>query len=172
MRRLLDAEEKTRWIAAFEFFKGLVVLFVGLGLLSFLDQDLQAAGENLVTRLHLNPAHRYPEIFISALGRMTDSRLWWLAAGAVIYAAIRFVEAYGLWRQRLWAEWFAVVSGSVYIPIELYEIWKDISLLKVLLLIVNSAIVVCLVQCIRRQKPEISGAAQSPPARAYQEAVK
>ncbi|MCZ7627423.1 MAG: DUF2127 domain-containing protein [Candidatus Methylomirabilis sp.] len=42
-----------------------------------------------------------------------------MAAG---YASVRFVEAYGLWLERRWAEWFAAVSGGIYIPFEIYEL--------------------------------------------------
>ena len=52
---------------------------------------------------HLNPAHHYPRIFIEAASHTNDSRLRSLAVLAFLYAAVRFVEAYGLWRMRVWA---------------------------------------------------------------------
>jgi uncharacterized membrane protein (DUF2068 family) len=100
------------------------VLIAGLGLLSLVHHDLQAVAERLVRYSHLDPAHHYPRIFIQAASHTNDSRLRSLAALALLYAAVRFVEAYGLWRVRVWAEWFAIIAGSVYIPVEVYELLR------------------------------------------------
>ena len=34
----------------------------------------------------------------------------------------RFIEAYGLWHMRVWAEWFALLSGGIYLPWEILEL--------------------------------------------------
>ena len=49
-------------IALFELLKGALVLFVGLGLLTMIDKDLQEFGEHVIELLHLNPAQQYPRI--------------------------------------------------------------------------------------------------------------
>ena len=130
-----------RVVAAFEAAKGSLVLLAGCGLLALVHHDVQAMAESLVERSHLNPASRYPRIFVQAAGALTDARLWLLAAGAAAYAAVRFVEAYGLWRQRRWAGWFAVVSGGIYVPIEIYELAHSVTWPKLAALILNAAIV-------------------------------
>jgi len=145
----LDTERNidrgVRAVALFEAAKGSVVLLAGFGLLALLHHDLQAIAEHLVELSHLNPAHRYPTIFIDAMSKMNDSRIMAFAAFAGLYATVRFIEAYGLWRLRAWAEWFAIVSGSIYVPIEIYEVFKHVTWLRVTVLIVNLAIVAYLV---------------------------
>jgi uncharacterized membrane protein (DUF2068 family) len=83
-----------------------------------------------VVHLHLNPARHYPRVFIEAAGRLTDARLWLLAAGGFAYSLLRFAEAYGLWRERAWAEWIGIVSGGVYLPVEVYELVHRPTVLK------------------------------------------
>ena len=134
-----------RTIAVVEAFKGAIVLIIGFGLLSFLGRDAEEFAEHLVNRLHLNPAHHYPQIFIQAMGDVTDSGLWMLAGLAAIYSIIRFVEAYGLWYHRRWAEWLAALSGGVYVPVEIYEIAHRASWLKIGALVVNLVIVAYMV---------------------------
>jgi uncharacterized membrane protein (DUF2068 family) len=112
-----------RAIALFEGAKGAIVLLAGFGVLLLVHRDLQAAAERVVEHLHLNPASRYPQIFIDLAGRTTDSRLWLLAFGAAAYSSVRFVEAYGLWFARSWAECFAAAAGAIYMPFELYKIF-------------------------------------------------
>jgi len=117
------------------------VLIIGFGLLSFLGQDAEAFAERLVNRLHLNPAHHYPQIFIHTMADLNNTHLWLIAGFSAIYAMVRFAEAYGLWRERRWAEWFAALSGGVYIPIELYELADRITWLRLTALVVNVVIV-------------------------------
>jgi uncharacterized membrane protein (DUF2068 family) len=130
-----------RSIAAFEASKGILVLLVGFGLLHLVHHDLQTIAEKLVRLGHLNPARHYPRVFIDAASRTSDARLKTLAALAFFYSIVRFVEAYGLWHMRGWAEWFAIISGGIYIPLEVFEIAKHASGLRVLALLVNIAIV-------------------------------
>ena len=49
-----------------------------------------------------------------------DLHLW--IGGTILYSIIRFAEATGLWLEKQWAEWFALISGSLYLPIEIYEL--------------------------------------------------
>lgn len=128
-------------VALFEGAKGTLVLIAGFGLLTLVHRDLHQAAEELVSRFHMNPAHHYPKIFIDAATRVTDARLWVLSASAILYATVRFVEAYGLWRRQPWAEWFAVLTGGIYIPIEIYELLKSVTWAKVVVLVVNTGIV-------------------------------
>jgi len=128
-------------VAAFEAAKGLLVMVTGFGLLSLLHHDVQRAAESVVRHLHLNPARHYPRVFLEAAAQVTDARLWLLASGAFAYAVVRGVEAYGLWRARVWAEWFAILSGAIYLPIEIFELTRHASALKMVVLLVNAGIV-------------------------------
>lgn len=130
-----------RAIAFLETLKGTLVLVAGFGLLSLVHHDLEDLAERLVTHSHLNPASHYPRVFIEAAANTSDARLRTMAALAFAYSTIRFVEAYGLWKMRAWAEWFAIISGCVYLPIEVYELFKGVTLIKAGILILNAVIV-------------------------------
>ena len=130
-----------RLVALFEAAKGILVLLVGFGLLTVVHQDVQSVAEEMVRTFHLNPAKLFPRIFLDAAERFSDVRLWTLAALALGYAALRLAEAYGLWFGYHWAEWFAVLSGAIYIGPELYGLWHHISWVRVGVLAVNTGIV-------------------------------
>jgi uncharacterized membrane protein (DUF2068 family) len=135
------ARRGVRGVALIEAAKGVVVLAAGFGLLALVHKDVQGLAERLVHRLHLNAAKRYPRIFIDAASHLTDSHLWLLAGLALFYACARLVEAYGLWRGRRWAEWFALVTASVYVPFEIAAIIHRSTWIKVIALIVNCVVV-------------------------------
>jgi uncharacterized membrane protein (DUF2068 family) len=148
-----------RIVSIFEAAKGLLVLLVGFGLLKYIHGDLHHAAKQLVQNFHLNPASHYPRIFLDLADRVTDAQLWALALSALLYAVVRFVEAYGLWLQRRWAEWFALLAGGIYLPLELFEITRGVTWPKVTLLTVNTGIVAYLTLILyqARQKRKHAG---------------
>jgi uncharacterized membrane protein (DUF2068 family) len=143
-----------RSIAVFEATKGALVLFAGFGLLSLLHHDTQHFAERVIEHFHLNPAARYPHIFIETAGRLSDTRLVLIAAGSAAYSLVRFIEAYGLWYARRWAEWFAALSGGIYVPIELFELYERFTWLSLGALLANIAIVAFALYCIFRAEGE------------------
>jgi len=130
-----------RTVALIEAAKGALVLLVGFGLLGLLHHDIQAFAERLIAHAHLNPAAHYPRIFADVASGLTDARLVLLAAGAMLYAIVRFIEAYGLWHARRWAEWVAALSGGIYVPFELVALLERATWLSLGALILNVAIV-------------------------------
>jgi len=130
-----------RLVAAFEAGKGALVLLAGLGLLSLIHRDVEAVADHIVRMGHLNPASHYPRIFIEAASRVTDGRLWAMAAAAFMYSVVRCIEAYGLWHERRWAEWFALVAGGMYLPIEIFELFHRFTAIKLCVFGTNVLIV-------------------------------
>jgi uncharacterized membrane protein (DUF2068 family) len=140
-----------RAIALFEGFKGALVLTAGLGLVSLVHQDLEIVAGHAVSHLHLNPASRYPHIFLEAAAHTSNTRLLGLAAMAAGYSVFRLLEAYGLWFQKTWAEWVAAISGGIYIPFEVYEIARGKGWVAIAALIINVAIVGIMVWSLHRR---------------------
>lgn len=128
-------------MALIEGAKGVLVLAAGFGLLSLIHRDVQAIAEEVVRHFHLNPASRCPRIFLQAIATLNSQRLWLLALAALLYASLRLVEAYGLWHTRLWAKYFGVITGAIYVPIEIYELFHGVTWSKALILAVNGAVV-------------------------------
>ena len=91
--------------------------------------------------MHLDAAKRFPRIFIDLANNLSDAQLWGLATLALAYALLRFAEAYGLWFERRWGEWIAALSGAIYVPVEIYELTRGFSMVKVAALVLNALIV-------------------------------
>ena len=125
-------------------------MLTGLAAFSLLHQNIQVLAEQLVAHLHLNPAKHIPKIFIEAAGNLTDGRLRSLALLALFYAAMRFVEGFGLWFAKRWSEWFALLSGGIYLPIEIYELAKGFTWLKICLASINLTVVLYMIFMLKR----------------------
>jgi uncharacterized membrane protein (DUF2068 family) len=148
-----------RGVAIFEAAKGLLVLLVGFDLLRPVNREMGFDADELVRHMHMNPASRIPHIFVDATSRFDGMSLMPVALGAMAYAAIRFAEAYGLWRQRAWAEWFAAASGAIYIPFEIRHliVHQHHRVLTALVLGANVLIVAVMVRALRKRGPNPTG---------------
>jgi len=147
---------RVQGVALFEATKGVLVLAAGFGLLSLIHHDLQMIAEQLVAHLHLNPAKRYPHVFIDFAAHITSPRLLKLALLAATYGSARFIEAYGLWHERRWAEWFAVVSGTIYIPFEVSDLLHDGDGLSLGALLLNALVIYVMFDALRRKYRVVS----------------
>jgi len=136
-------------VAIFEACKGFLVLIVGFALLSFIHQDLEHVAEKIVKHLHLNPASRIPRIFAALADRTTDTQLVLIALGALLYSTMRFIEAYGLWHNRVWAEWFALITSGMFVPVEIFELVTKPTWIKFCILAGNTAVVLYLIYALR-----------------------
>ncbi|MCB2018395.1 MAG: DUF2127 domain-containing protein [Hydrogenophaga sp.] len=143
-----------RLVAGMEALKGLVVLLTASGLLALVHHDLHALAVEMVRHAHLNPAAKYPTIFVDAVSHLGQRNLMTLAAGAAAYSTLRLAEGYGLWFDRAWAEWLAAVSGGIYVPFELLELWRHPGWLSIVLLLFNLLVVAVMVRTLRQRRGE------------------
>jgi uncharacterized membrane protein (DUF2068 family) len=144
-----------RTVASYEAAKGLLVLAAGVGLLGLVHRDVQEMGEELVRHFHLSPSSRYPRVFLALTAKVNDGWLWALALGSVVYAVLRFTEAYGLWHERRWAAWMGAISGGIYVPFELVELIRKATLLRAASLVINLLVVGYLLWVLWRRPRQV-----------------
>jgi hypothetical protein len=110
-----------------------------------MHHDIQAIAHALLGHFHLDPQAHYPRLFLddAALLAGTDLRQVVLLLWA--YAGIRLTEAYGLWKDRAWAEWLAAVSGALYLPLELSHLLHSATWINAGVLVLNLAVVLYMV---------------------------
>jgi uncharacterized membrane protein (DUF2068 family) len=126
-----------RAIAIYEAIKGLIGLIAGFGLLSLISRDIVDFAEDLIGFLHLNSEGRLAHRIVETITKLNPSNIKIFFFIALIYATKQLVEAYGLWRLRAWAEWVAIISGLVYIPVEIYELIRKPTFTRAGILIFN-----------------------------------
>lgn len=141
-------------VAYLEAFKGLLALAAASGLLLLLHRDAAQLAWHLVEQAHLNPAAKYPSIFIDAATHLQDARLRMLALGAAAYSLLRLVEAYGLRYEKAWAEMLAAASGAIYIPFEAIALFRDPGFLHAMLLLINLGVVALMLSALRRRRTD------------------
>jgi len=141
-----------RAVASFEFTKGILVLLLGIGAIILVHKDAWVIAESLLALLHISTDRRSAQMFLDFADSLTDSRLWLAAQLAFVYSALRFVEGYGLWMGRTWAEWLAFASGMLLVPFEIRELLRGITVLRSVVFVVNLGIVLYMFYLLRAQR--------------------
>lgn len=136
-RQLTKTSVALRTIAMFEVTKATIVLLFGCALFHLVHKNLDDVAGYVVQVLHLDPEGKLSNLFVKLAGRSSDRNLLVLAMGALAYASVRLTEAYGLWREREWAQWLSLFSTALYLPPELYWIVHDPSWVKCTVLVTN-----------------------------------
>jgi uncharacterized membrane protein (DUF2068 family) len=147
-------------VATFEFFKGVFVLVMGFCALALVHKDVWLYAESLLALFHINTDRRSAQLFLDFADNVTDARLWAAARIAFAYTALRFTEAYGLWNCRTWAEWVALVSGALLMPLEVRELMRGVTALRSAVFLGNLAVVFFMLYVIRtnRRERQLAGA--------------
>ena len=137
-------------IAVFKVVKGLLLLFLGLGLLKLVHAETATLFSLLIEALHLNADSRLIHALVLKVDALQPHSV--LLAGLVSlgYAGMLLVEGIGLWLELTWAAYLTVVSTSLLLPFELYEVIEQVSILRVGVLLVNLVIVFYLVSQLKR----------------------
>ncbi len=138
-----------RAVASFEFTKGIFVLMIGVSALLLVHKDLWVIAESLLARLHISTDRHWAQMFLDFADSITEARLWTAVWVAFTYSALRFTEAYGLWNERVWAEWVAFSSGALLLPLEIHGLLRGITPVRSVIFLGNVAVVGFMAYLIR-----------------------
>jgi uncharacterized membrane protein (DUF2068 family) len=141
-----------RLIALFKLLKAVLLIAVGLGALHLLHQDVASVVDHWVKLLSLDPGNRYIGRAIQKAGNLTPNDIKRFGVVSFLYAGLFLTEGIGLWLVKRWAEWFSVIITSSLVPVEIYEMYRHPSAIKILVLIVNVAVVGYLLYRIRNER--------------------
>ncbi len=132
-------------IAVPKLVKGLLLLLLGLGLLKLVHAETATLFALLIEALHLNADSRLIHTLVLKVDALQPHSVRVAGLVSLGYAGLMLVEGGGLWLEYSWAAYLTVVSTSLLIPVELYEIVEQVTLLRVGALLLNLIIVFYLI---------------------------
>jgi uncharacterized membrane protein (DUF2068 family) len=139
-------------IGAFKLLKGAGLLIAGFGLLKLLHKDVAAVALHWIEVLRVDPDNRFIHRALLRIFNVTPKQLKELSVGTFLYAAIFLIEGSGLLARRHWAEYMTLISTALFVPIEVYEIYRHVTLTRIGVLAINLAIVWYLAARVKRKR--------------------
>lgn len=137
-------------IALLEAGKAIVAFLAAAGLEISGPAPLRILTNSLILRLGGDPEHG--AFSSSLLGLITPDTVHLAAAILAGYGLLRAIEAWGLWRARAWASWLGCISAALYLPLDIYAIFRHPGWAAWLLLAVNLLVVWVLARDLRRRR--------------------
>jgi uncharacterized membrane protein (DUF2068 family) len=138
-------------IGLFKLGKGALFIALSIGMTRLIDKDIDDLFLDLIAKLHIDAEHRFIQNILARLSLVTNHTLHELIMVSFLFAALLFIEAFGLLWGKVWAEYMAIVETSLFIPFEIYEIARHATMMKVTILSVNTVIVAYLILAIVRK---------------------
>ena len=138
-------------IGLFKLVKGVSLLIIAFGLLRLLHRDVAEVTERWIEILRVDPDNRFIHRALVKIFNVTPKQLKELSAGTFLYSAIFLTEGTGLLLRKHWAEYMTLISTGLFIPLEIYEIHRHFTMLKVAVTVVNALIVWYLAARIKRR---------------------
>src|SRR5438874_3463539 len=138
-------------IAIFKFVKGALLVALALGALGLLHKDVATEVERWLDQLRIDPDNRFIGALLTKLHFVHTKELKEVSALGAGYAALFLTEGTGLLLRQHWAEWLTIIATTSLIPLEIYELVKQFTAVRLLLLIGNCAIVLFLIYRVRQK---------------------
>jgi uncharacterized membrane protein (DUF2068 family) len=129
------------WIVAFKAVKTILLATLGAALLFAVHRDPVELVLKIARAIQLPLTSRLVAHALTLALRATPRREETLAIAAFGYAVLMGTEGVGLYLRRPWARWFTIAATGSLIPIEIYEIAREPRLLRILILVLNIAVV-------------------------------
>lgn len=140
-----------RFIALFKFVKAALLIAIGISAFKLLHKDVATVLTHWIEALRLDPGAHLIDAALGKAAAVRGAQIKKIGWGSFLYAGLFLAEGTGLWRRKRWGEWLTVIITSSLVPLEIYEMHRHFSMVKVLVLVANLAIVGYLIYHIGTQ---------------------
>jgi uncharacterized membrane protein (DUF2068 family) len=124
-------------ISALKLGQALLFFAVGVGAFRLLHKDIGDVLEKLAYHLRFNPESRLINFLLVKSSILDERLLKRIVEVFFIYASLDLVEGIGLYLEKIWAEYLTLGITASFLPWEVFEIFRKLTLIRVSLLTVN-----------------------------------
>ena len=139
-------------IAVFKFVKGALLLMLAFGALTLLHKDVASQVEHWLDQLRIDPDNKFIGTLLSKLQLVHTKELKEMSVLGAGYAAVFLVEGTGLLFRKRWAEWLTIVVTSSLMPLEIFALIKQFTVVRLIVMLVNAAVVLFLIYRVRQKE--------------------
>ncbi len=136
-------------IAIFKLIKGIILIILGISLITFFNDDHVAKIQNWIYLRDIAPS--IIDSVFDKIDFVVDHKKM-IGYGAIFYSIFFFIEGIGLLAKKKWAEYFTLIVTSSLVPFEIYELVKEVSITKLIVVFINTAIVYYLYKKVFSEK--------------------
>ena len=132
--------------------KAASLIAVGIGAHDLLGKDVTVRITQWVRAVHADPDNRFIHSLLVRIVALTPAQLEELSVGTFLYATLFLVEGIGLILHKHWAEWLTVATTAILLPLEVYALTREFTLVRIAILLINMGIVWYLIDRLRSSR--------------------
>ena len=148
---LVKPQPRNRWlilIAAFKLAQALLFIAVGVGALRLLHKNVGDLLEQLANHMRFNPESRLVNFILEKASLVDDRLLRRIGEVGFIYAGLDLIEGIGLYLEKAWAEYLTLAITASFLPLEIFEVMRRLTWIRVSLLTVNMLVLFYLLKLV------------------------
>jgi uncharacterized membrane protein (DUF2068 family) len=139
-------------IAILKLVKGLLLFLVGIGALSLIHKDAAEVFTHWARVFQVDMHRKSIQRWLIELGLVKQRDLALIVTTTFIYSALLLTEGVGLLMEKVWAEYMTTFITATFIPIEVYELVRHMTVIRACVLATNVIIVAYLVMRLCQRK--------------------
>ena len=150
-KSLSKPENRNQWlilIAAFKLAQALLFVLIGVGALQLMHKDVGDVLARLADHLRFNPESRFVNFILDKASLLDDRLLRRIGEVGFIYAGLDLIEGTGLYLEKVWAEYLTLAITASFLPWEVFEVFRKLTLVRVSLLAVNTLVLLYLLKLV------------------------
>lgn len=124
-------------IAIYKFLHTLLFALIGIGVLRLVGKDVGDLLSDLADHLHFDPESHLVNFLLDKASLLNDPLLRRIGIVAFSYAAVTLAEGIGLYLEQAWGEYLTLLITASFLPWEIFEIFRRVTLFRVGLLAIN-----------------------------------
>jgi len=148
-------------IAAFKLGQALLFIAAGVSVLRLMHHDLPDLVLRWAHHMHFSPESHFVDFILDRVSIVDDKLLRRFGIGLFAYAAIGLTEGIGLYLEKTWAEFMTLLITASFLPWEVYEVFKRVTLVHSGLLVVNFLVLLYLLKVVVERGERQRGAEPS-----------
>jgi len=141
-------------IGLFKLVKSAFFFCLGVGAFKLLHKDLGDVAMRIAQALHRDPEGRFVTFLMEQVDRIDAHRLREIGFATFAYSALALTEGIGLMMEKVWAEYLTTILTVMFLPWEIYELFREPNLARLSLLIANLVVLAYLLWLLRRMRQQ------------------
>lgn len=148
VKKRAHVSSSERWIVVIGVWKLLeaaLLLILGIGALKLLHKDLVDVVTRFIIDIGRDPEGHFANLILDKVALIDPHRLKQISFAIFAGATLHIIEGVGLVLRKTWAEYVTLVLTASFLPWEVIEIFRHTTWIKVVLLLLNLAVVIYLI---------------------------
>ncbi|MGB7136662.1 MAG: DUF2127 domain-containing protein, partial [Acidobacteriaceae bacterium] len=109
---------------------------------------------HFILAMRFNPEGHLVNLFLDKVALIDPRRLKQISAAIFVIAGLDIIEGTGLVMEQVWAEFVTLILTASFLPVELFQMLRHLTWIRISLFVINFAVVAYLLYYVQLRMQE------------------